>query len=520
MTLEEKKKGSIERWNLFLEIYNDKVVSYDSMIVKVQCNNCNETVEIPYNSFVYKVRKNSYNKQCSCSEKSVSYRSKMNNLRKRGISITLEELYKQVNEITETPKCKYCERDCRFVSTTAGYSKICGSKECVSKSLNEGYINKYGKGYDRFRHAMEKSRGISYIAKDKSYQQAKNERKEEQWIRDHSEVLNQFSIERRGKFLICKPCGEKFELLTTQRVRINQGENPCTTCNPILNSTSKMQQEITDFIKSLNVSIKENFNFYGKQEIDIFIENLRVGFEFNGLYWHSEQYKDRLYHSNKSKLASSCGIKLYHIWEDEWIEKRDIVKSRIRNILQKNEIRIQARKCKIEEIPRSVRKDFFNKTHIQGDVPAEIALGLIYENKLVAMMSFGKTRNIMGRDGSAKELLRYSTVLNANVIGGPGKLFKKYLENNKTDLISYSHNHWGEGNLYKMLGFSLIHESPPNYFYVVNNERKHRYNFRKSNLVKEGFDALKTEHEIMKSRNIYRIYDCGCKLWKITNNVI
>lgn len=36
-----------------------------------------------------------------------------------------------------------------------------------------------------------------------------------------------------------------------------------------------------------------------------------------------------------------------------------------------------------------------------------------------------------------------------------------------------------------------------------------RYNYKKSILIKEGFDPEKTEHEIMLERKIYRIYDSG-----------
>ena len=37
-------------------------------------------------------------------------------------------------------------------------------------------------------------------------------------------------------------------------------------------------------------------------------------------------------------------------------------------------------------------------------------------------------------------------------------------------------------------------------------------------LIKQGFDRNKTEHEIMLERKIYRIYDCGCNVYKFINN--
>ena len=68
-------------------------------------------------------------------------------------------------------------------------------------------------------------------------------------------------------------------------------------------------------------------------------------------------------------------------------------------------------------------------------------------------------------------------------------------------------------------GFGFIGKTPPNYYYVVNKIKNHRFNFRKDQLVKNGFDSSKTEHEIMLERNIYRIYDSGSLKYdiKITN---
>ena len=50
----------------------------------------------------------------------------------------------------------------------------------------------------------------------------------------------------------------------------------------------------------------------------------------------------------------------------------------------------------------------------------------------------------------------------------------------------------------------------------INGKRENRFKYRKSELIKQGFDKEKSEHEIMLERGIYRIYDCGTKayIWK------
>jgi hypothetical protein len=110
---------------------------------------------------------------------------------------------------------------------------------------------------------------------------------------------------------------------------------------------------------------------------------------------------------------------------------------------------------------------------------------------------------------------RFSNKTFTNVIGGASKLFKFFLEKYKPNkIISYSDIRYFDGSLYKKLGFNEKSKSKPNYSYVINDKRYYRFNFRKSILVKQGFDPNKTEKEIMFERKIYRIYDCGNIRWE------
>ena len=85
----------------------------------------------------------------------------------------------------------------------------------------------------------------------------------------------------------------------------------------------------------------------------MYFPELKVGIEYNGLYWHSEEMgKDRNYHFNKSLECYDKGIRLIHVFEDEWLYKQDIVKSKIKHILGLNtNERVYARKCYIKEVP-------------------------------------------------------------------------------------------------------------------------------------------------------------------------
>ena len=136
-------------------------------------------------------------------------------------------------------------------------------------------------------------------------------------------------------------------------------------------------------------------------------------------------------------------------------------------------------------------------------------------------MTFGKLRKALGNKNKENhyELLRFCNKINTNIVGGASKLFKYFVNNYKPlEITTFADRCWSNGNLYKELGFEFISKTSPNYYYVVDGVRKHRFNFRKDKLIKEGFDPNKTERDIMLERKIYRIYDSGNLKFIFKNN--
>jgi uncharacterized protein YcfL len=85
---------------------------------------------------------------------------------------------------------------------------------------------------------------------------------------------------------------------------------------------------------------------------------------------------------------------------------------------------------------------------------------------------------------------------------------------NPNKVVSYSDIRIFDGSMYKKLNFQYVSKSKPNYWYVINGIRRHRFGFRKSILIKDGYDKNMTEKQIMLDRKIYRIYDCGNIRWE------
>ena len=310
--------------------------------------------------------------------------------------------------------------------------------------------------------------------------------------------------------------------LLKNRLRFNV--EICTICNPIDNHQSNKENQLFKFIRENynNKIIKSDRKILSGKELDIYLPDLNLAFEFNGLYWHNELNKENKYHLMKTNLCENKNIQLIHIWEDNWLYKQEIVKSMILNKLGKTKNKIMARKCEIKEIDNNkLIRQFLDENHLQGFVGSKIKIGLFYDNELVSIMTFGKKRIAMGNrinnDGEY-EMLRFCNKLNTQIIGGASKILSYFIKTYQPkSILSFADRRYSIGNLYKKLGFEYIGNSKPNYWYFKTNKLKkyHRFNFRKDILVKAGYDSNKTEKQIMSENNYYHIYDSGNLKFKL-----
>jgi hypothetical protein len=322
--------------------------------------------------------------------------------------------------------------------------------------------------------------------------------------------------------MLC-PSGHIFDINRTSLYERNINNSElCTICNPICKGISGMEIAMFNFIKAnytLDI-VSNSRKVIPPHEVDIYLPDIKLAFEFNGLYWHSNLNKKDNYHRVKYDNSQLVGLNLITIWEDDWIYKQDIVKSFILNKLNKTQHKIYARKCTIKEISYSDSKNFLENNHLQGDVKSPIRVGLFHNNELVSLMTFSKLRLPLQSSDKKRnieghiELTRFCNKVYTNVIGGASKLLK-YVINKYTpvQIETYSDNLISNGNLYEKLGFEYIHTSDPGYWYVIGGKREHRFNWRKQRLISLGYDANKTEEEIMAELGHYRIYNAGNKKW-------
>lgn len=296
----------------------------------------------------------------------------------------------------------------------------------------------------------------------------------------------------------------------TQNFSNHLQRNGCPKCS---HRISSYEIEISEELKKLGLKIETSYKeFVEVKELDIISHDKKIAIEVNGLYWHSDSFKDKSFHLQKTLNLKKMGYRLIHIFEDDWLYKKDICRSLILNAFGLTNNSFFARKCEIKNVDFLTSKKFLEENHIQGNCISKIRLGLYYNGEIVSLMTFGKLRKNMGYSHSEGkyELLRFCNKKFSTVVGGASRLFKFFIKNYfPGTVISYCDKSRSEGNLYKILGFKYIGDTKPNYFYTRGMKRFNRFSFRKSILKKMGATESDTEAGFMKKMGYNRIYDCG-----------
>ena len=392
-----------------------------------------------------------------------------------------ERLYCILNNITSLPRCKFCGQPVKFIRFSQGYLDSCS--DCHADRYRE-------------KHGYKTSAELSASIDSERY-----------------EVLyfpSNFQTEPLQ--VKCKKCGYVSEVWWRNGHCYHfSNDELCKNCGKY---SSHKEHEVRDFISRIyDGPVKYNtHDVIPPMELDIYLPEKKLAIEFDGLYYHSSDVVKPNYHILKTSKCEQNGIQLLHVFENEWNDKKEIVKSRLSDLLGGPRAIVFARRCIVNEVSTKESREFQEKNHLQGAVNASVKLGLYHDDELVSLMTFGKTRFSKKHQW---ELLRFCSKCGYHVPGAAGKLLKHFEENwHPKSLVSYADRRWSIGKLYFALGFNCIRKTSPNYWYFRNERgikllsrimcQKHRL----SKLL-SAFDPDKSEHENMKANGYKCIYDCG-----------
>ena len=445
-----------------------------------------------------------------------------------------EKLYNSIF-IDVNRKCLECGTDTKFYERNfiRGYAQFCGcscrakynksfknaylNDEISSKTKNSikmAYLNKSEDDKNIIKSKIRKTIEEKYSPGELGNIISRNIIGEEKYnLLSYEFLYDEYVLKKKGIIIIANEVGVSdtviYSALRRHNIEKRIGKNS-TQIENFIEEWLKLNE--INYIKNDRKSLKEF-------EIDFYCPEYNIGIELCGLYWHSIDNKllsgsrtDKNYHQNKFLLAKSKNIKLITIFEDEILNKPDIVKNRLLYQFKKNLNKIYARKCKLLDIDKETAKLFLQKYHIQSSKTGSINKGLYFENDLVAVATFNSPR--YNKEYNL-ELLRFCTK-NCAVVGGLSKIMKNL---NCNKIISYSCNRWGNGVGYSKSGFVDLGITPVSYYYfkpTENNKRYHRTQFQKHKISNETNKHL-TEFQIMKENGYMKIYDCGNTKWEYNN---
>jgi hypothetical protein len=276
--------------------------------------------------------------------------------------------------------------------------------------------------------------------------------------------------------LKCLNCNKIFFINRGYYVlRLKENKNICLICNPKLSGVSKMELELFNFVKdNYKGDILHNTkSIIDNKELDIYIPDLKLAIEFNGLYWHSNAEKNKMYHYDKFIDCKNKNIYLIHIYEDDWVIKKEIIKNIIIANLTNYNYDVEITDVyDINEI-----KEFINENYIYDYKLCDVNIVAFNDDGIKSIMMFDKKN-----DYHEMYFPCFKEYSERVIIAMFNFFTNKYKSNVKINIDSS----YIIKDIYKKLNFEELKHSLPEFYYICNEKR------------------INTDNE-----NYYGIYDSG-----------
>ena len=296
----------------------------------------------------------------------------------------------------------------------------------------------------------------------------------------------------------------------------------CPRCGIVV---SKDEEEIYNMLSNKlgdDLVEQRNRNILGDgKEIDIYIPSIGIGIEYNGLKWHCEDnFKGRDYHLNKTEMCNKVGVRLIHIFEDEYKTHIDVINRMLCDVADINLSLpiVNSYECNIKEIRHEIGRQFIERNSIFGNSKSTVYIGAFYKFVLVGVMSFLRLDNNGNWIVSS-----YATDPKFDCRDVLLMIFNQFRGiYNPNTIKAYSDRRWFGQNddIYIDFGFELYDVKKPDYKYILKESPCKRINksvfrnssYRRRHGIQEGLSELKAA----KFLGYSRIWDCGkyVYLWK------
>jgi hypothetical protein len=392
--------------------------------------------------------------KCSSQDKEVQSKYKKTMIEKYGV-----EFPSQSNKIKEKMKETCLEK----------YGEITNLKTKETKDkIKQIMLKKYGVEYplqsDEFK---EKSKQTCLEKYGVPHMNQSSIIKKKKFKKFYNNVLNSSRFQNKVKpnfksedykgcyyknkySWTCTKCNNEF------KDNMDNGKIPkCPYCYPKTEGISNLEKEMSDFCKQYYPDLIENDrSLISPFELDIYIPEKELAIEFNGLYWHSNNIlNDKNYHLKKTKLCEEKNVHLIHIFEDEWLNKKDKIKSFLLKNFDIYQKKIKIDNCTISKINNYEKNVFMEENNILEKINGILNLGIFDKKELISVFVFDKEDNW--------KILNYCDKKNYKI--DSLKLIKKYLKENNFGKVCLTVNR-RLINKKSFNKYKLIKENLPDYY--------------------------------------------------------
>jgi len=265
-------------------------------------------------------------------------------------------------------------------------------------------------------------------------------------------------------------------------------------CVPCSTRSSRPQVDINGMLVGRGITTITDYKLPSGLEIDVYCPDRKVGFEYDGLYWHSNANgKSSSYHINKTTEAALVGIELIHIFEGDWVYSNDFCRESILSKVGLHVVDLHSAAL----VSKKVLKDECDALLCrQGNIPS--IGGADYVGVFLA-----------------EELVGFAVVSTTPMEGVLLHNFYSHAEETATlaSIVSYLRVHYAGAqtvatttvdtrccrpSVYLENGFTKVSQSLPRKYYTKNQRKYTEDELHKLSQIKS-----------IDPSTYYEIYDCG-----------
>ena len=303
----------------------------------------------------------------------------MHHLQKHNISA--KEYYEKYIKNDNEGYCLCCSKQTKYISLFQGYRQFCSCKcnikynklsatpgdNNVSKNIevkkkisnalkqkiknDEQYKNKL---IEQLHTKKAITKATLNSTKTKNTNEFKTKCADKLTKKYQQQGLKIKIIETNDDFKKCEclNCNNQFVIKSNLfYVRIRLNEEICLNCNPIIKNFSRKEKSLLNYIKEIykGTIIENDTNELNGKELDIWLPDKRIAFEFDGSYWHrdercfekqlkNEKFKketDKIHKRDeiKNNLCKLKNIKLIRIKEFDWDNNKQNIQTYIKGLI-------------------------------------------------------------------------------------------------------------------------------------------------------------------------------------------